>query len=163
VAEVTPVGGDRVIQMSRPSAIKTSKLGGAPIVCRVHRRVLCTSMTTLHPSAKDAKLAQKSGQLQPFLAVLPQECMDQLASFGPNTNLTPFSLLSKVHGVDDAREPKGALIALLLQAEKTRQVKSPAPQVRKTPSWPRSCCQLQPFIAVFPPECVGRRASSGPT
>ena len=34
-------------------------------------------------SEKDAKLAQKLGQLQPFLAVFPQECMGQLASFGP--------------------------------------------------------------------------------
>ena len=34
-------------------------------------------------SKQDAKLAQKLGQLQPFIAVLPQECMDQLASFRP--------------------------------------------------------------------------------
>ena len=34
-------------------------------------------------SEKDAKLAQKLGQLQPFIAVFPQECMGQLASFGP--------------------------------------------------------------------------------
>ena len=32
---------------------------------------------------KDAKLAQKLGQLRPFIAVFPQECMGQLASFGP--------------------------------------------------------------------------------
>jgi hypothetical protein len=36
-----------------------------------------------HPSEKDAKLAQNLGQLQPFIDVLPQECMGQLASFGP--------------------------------------------------------------------------------
>jgi hypothetical protein len=29
------------------------------------------------------KLAQKLGQLQPFIALLPQECMRQRASFGP--------------------------------------------------------------------------------
>ena len=34
-------------------------------------------------SEKDAKLAQKLGQLQPFLAEFPQECAGQLASFGP--------------------------------------------------------------------------------
>ena len=34
-------------------------------------------------SEKDAKLAQKLGQLQPFIVVFPQECMGQLASFGP--------------------------------------------------------------------------------
>ena len=41
-------------------------------------------------SEKDAKLAQKLGRLQPFLAVFPQECMGQLGSFW--ANLTPFSL-----------------------------------------------------------------------
>ena len=35
------------------------------------------------PSEKDANLAQNLGQLQPFIAVFPQECMGQLASFGP--------------------------------------------------------------------------------
>jgi hypothetical protein len=34
-------------------------------------------------SEKCAKLAQKLGQLQPFIAVFPQECLGQLASFGP--------------------------------------------------------------------------------
>jgi hypothetical protein len=37
----------------------------------------------LHASEKNVKLAQKLGQLQPFLAVFPQECMGQLAYFGP--------------------------------------------------------------------------------
>ena len=32
---------------------------------------------------EDAKLAQKLGQLQPFLAVFQLECVGQLASFGP--------------------------------------------------------------------------------
>jgi hypothetical protein len=35
------------------------------------------------PSEKDAKWVQKLAQLRPFIAVLPQECMGQLASFGP--------------------------------------------------------------------------------
>jgi hypothetical protein len=34
-------------------------------------------------SEKDAKLAQKLGQIQPFIAVSPQECMGQLAPSGP--------------------------------------------------------------------------------
>jgi hypothetical protein len=34
-------------------------------------------------SEKDAELSQNLGQLQPFLAVFPQEHMGQLASFGP--------------------------------------------------------------------------------
>jgi hypothetical protein len=38
----------------------------------------------LSPQSEEyAKLAQKLGQLQPFTAVFPQECMGQLASFGP--------------------------------------------------------------------------------
>ena len=32
---------------------------------------------------EDAELARKLGQLQPFLAVLPPECMGQRASSGP--------------------------------------------------------------------------------
>jgi hypothetical protein len=34
-------------------------------------------------SEKDAKLAQKLVQFQPFVAVLTQECMGQLSSLGP--------------------------------------------------------------------------------
>jgi hypothetical protein len=34
-------------------------------------------------SEKGAKLAQKLGKLQLFIAVFPQECVGQLASFGP--------------------------------------------------------------------------------
>jgi hypothetical protein len=41
---------------------------------------------------KDPKLAQKLSLLQPFIAVYPQECMDQLAVFGPTLVLTPFLL-----------------------------------------------------------------------
>jgi hypothetical protein len=41
-------------------------------------------------SEKDAKLAQNLGQLQPFIAVFPQECMGSTGIFW--ANLTPFSL-----------------------------------------------------------------------
>ena len=34
---------------------------------------------------KDAKLAQKSGQIQPFIAVFPQECTDQHLLGQPDT------------------------------------------------------------------------------
>jgi hypothetical protein len=34
-------------------------------------------------SEEDTKLAQKLGQLQPIIALFPQECMGQLSSFGP--------------------------------------------------------------------------------
>jgi hypothetical protein len=37
----------------------------------------------LELSEKDAKLVQKLGQHQPFIAVFPHECMGQRASFGP--------------------------------------------------------------------------------
>ena len=36
-----------------------------------------------HISEKDVKLAQKLGQLQPFIAVFLQQSMGQLGSFGP--------------------------------------------------------------------------------
>ena len=36
-----------------------------------------------HASEKVVKLVQKLGQLQPLIAVFPQECMGQLAYFGP--------------------------------------------------------------------------------
>ena len=39
---------------------------------------------------KGARFAQKLGQLQPVLAIFPQECMGQLTYFG--AQLTPFSL-----------------------------------------------------------------------
>ena len=45
-------------------------------------------MTDAPRSEKDAKLAQKLGQLQPFIAVLPQECMANLHLLRhPNTFL----------------------------------------------------------------------------
>ena len=39
-------------------------------------------------SEKDAELAQTLGKLQPFLAVLPQECTGQLAHFGAAEHLS---------------------------------------------------------------------------
>ena len=40
------------------------------------------AQVALTSSAKDAKLAQKLGQLQPFMAVSLLECTGQLAYFG---------------------------------------------------------------------------------
>ena len=40
-----------------------------------------------YPSEKDAKLVQKLGQLQPFVAVFPPECMGHLGPFGPTSHL----------------------------------------------------------------------------
>ena len=47
------------------------------------RRPLHLDRHPANPSEKDTKLAQKLIQLQPFIAVFQQECMGQLASFGP--------------------------------------------------------------------------------
>ena len=58
----------------------------APEVVAEEGRGLCTCPQPARQrgqSEKDAKLAQKLGQLQPFIVVFPQECMGQLASFGP--------------------------------------------------------------------------------
>ena len=41
---------------------------------------------------KDAKLAQKLGQLQPFVPAFPQECMGQLAVYIVWADLTPLAL-----------------------------------------------------------------------
>jgi hypothetical protein len=46
-------------------------------------RRLAPALVEARPSETDAELAQELGQLQPFLAVSPQECVGQLASFGP--------------------------------------------------------------------------------
>ena len=43
---------------------------------------------SLSLSVKDTKLAQKLGQLQPFIAVFPQECTGQIASFRPTQHLS---------------------------------------------------------------------------
>ena len=52
--------------------------------CSWDRRVVATAEASERfTSGKDAKLAQKLGQLQPFQAVFPQECVGQHASFGP--------------------------------------------------------------------------------
>jgi hypothetical protein len=47
----------------------------------VRRRIL--ALLRGDQGKRDAKLAQKLGQLQPFIAVFSQECIGQLASFGP--------------------------------------------------------------------------------
>jgi hypothetical protein len=48
------------------------------MLCNVDADAFCAALRE-----KDAKLAQKLDQLQPFTAVFPQECMGQLAYFGP--------------------------------------------------------------------------------
>ena len=45
--------------------------------------ILDTQRESWARSEKDAKLAQKLGQLQPFMAVFRQKLMDQLVSSGP--------------------------------------------------------------------------------
>ena len=58
------------------------------------RSTLSTTSTSLPKklsSEKDAKLAQKLGQLQPFIAVFPVECVGQLASFGPIEHMSRSS------------------------------------------------------------------------
>ena len=50
----------------------------------------------LPESEKDAELAQKLGQRQPFISAFPQECVGQLAFFWA-MNLTPSPLKPKHH------------------------------------------------------------------
>ena len=54
----------------------TGARGAATVLSRSLRQENSTS-------EKDAALTQTLGQLQPFIAAFPQECMGHLASFGP--------------------------------------------------------------------------------
>jgi hypothetical protein len=55
-------------------------LDGLAHLCDVYATVVAVSASQ---SEKGTKLAQKFGQLLPFIAAFPQECIGQLASFGP--------------------------------------------------------------------------------
>ena len=74
-----------------PAQVRISLYFGAPIACRLGRepdgagpRARARDLEHLRRnSERDAKLAQKLGQFQPFLPVFPLECMGRLASFGP--------------------------------------------------------------------------------
>jgi hypothetical protein len=63
--------------------VRTERAGAAPRRRARVRRLLPRPHRRPHPGENDAGLAQKLGQLQPFLAVFPRECVGQLASFGP--------------------------------------------------------------------------------
>jgi hypothetical protein len=63
---------------------------GAPLshnhgraACDSRHAVISSRWRSTNLSEKDAELGQKMGQLQPFIVVSPQECMGQLAYFGP--------------------------------------------------------------------------------
>jgi hypothetical protein len=49
-----------------------------------------TLPSTRAMSEEDAELAQRLGQLHYFVAVFSQECMGQLASFGPTSRLSRY-------------------------------------------------------------------------
>ena len=82
----------------------------------------CANLLRLNPpngsaeqqGEKAAKLAQKLDQLQPFIAVFPQECMGQLALLGqPHTSLAQGvhveALRARAHAVveyDLAQRPE---------------------------------------------------------
>jgi hypothetical protein len=52
-------------------------------VLQQHRTLQVSTLAVSTPSEQDAVSAQKLGQLHPFVAAFPQECMGQPASFGP--------------------------------------------------------------------------------
>jgi hypothetical protein len=75
-----------------PALREQARLRG---VLRVRHAVL--GLLTHEPglqSEKDAVSAQNSAHLRPFIAVFPQGCMGQPASFGP-TQHHPLSLLGR--------------------------------------------------------------------
>ena len=72
-------GGGGGGQQSWLQARKVLALGGGGVPRPNEPAVTAAALA----SEKAAKLAQNLGQLQPFIAVFPQECMGQLAYFGP--------------------------------------------------------------------------------
>jgi hypothetical protein len=60
----------------------------AAIRCQPSWGPLYTPCQPERSGEKDAKFAQKLGQLQRFIAVFTQECMGLLASFGPTYHLS---------------------------------------------------------------------------
>ena len=62
---------------------------------RLHHRGARRALRAAAAAGEEAaELARKLGQLQPSVAVFPQECMGQLASFGPI--LTALALQTSV-------------------------------------------------------------------
>jgi hypothetical protein len=82
--------------------------------------------------------AQRLGQPQPLIAAIPQVRREWRAAV----------FASKEY---HTRRRRPEWMALDIVA-----------QVRKTPKLAQKLGQLQPFTAVFPPECMSQRASSGP-
>jgi hypothetical protein len=55
-------------------------------------------------SEKEAKLAQKLGQLQPFIAAFPLECMGQPTSPGPTRHVSRYGQVRVGYGLQYYRE-----------------------------------------------------------
>ena len=76
----------RCLICTQPVRCLASHPGAAP-GCGARRRIARQACAlTWHAnwwSEKHVKLAQKLGQLQPFIAVSPQGCTGQIGSFGP--------------------------------------------------------------------------------
>ena len=80
--------GGRVIKCPYPLNVIKDTYSCTTIAVIGHVQMNISTQYIYRPSEKDAKLAQKLGQLQSFIAVFPQECNGQLASLGqPNTFL----------------------------------------------------------------------------
>ena len=72
--KVDPVALDEMITINHEASVKY-----------FHSLPSAISITNVTEVRKTpiCKLAKKLGQLQPFIAMFPQECVGQLASFGP--------------------------------------------------------------------------------
>jgi hypothetical protein len=56
------------------------------------------AVSTSSPGERGAKLAQKLGQLQPFMAVSPEECMGQTCIFGLRCDICSCSVHILIRG-----------------------------------------------------------------
>ena len=78
-----PMAKGGVEPRQREAAGRSARLGEGLVLRQPARRRALRRRRPHRTGEKDAELAQKLGQLQPFIAVFPQGCMGQLGSFGP--------------------------------------------------------------------------------
>jgi hypothetical protein len=102
----------------------------------------------VHQSEKDAiMLAQKLGQLRPFKAAFPQECMGQLASFGPTYHLIRWGRLERMrwHGGNAFLKTCADQVPPLAQGESV--IKSPSPLNVLKDTYDHSCIEHVQMIS----------------
>jgi hypothetical protein len=106
-------------------------------------------------SEKGAKLAQNLGQLQPFIAVFPQECMGQLASFGPTQHLSRSRIMVLDGPCENTMNPTEDATYDFL-AEFLKEVR-PCPA-----SWNLASTDRPPWSVLIPPHSLTQLSHKTP-